>query len=251
MAIDNTQRVVGLFGSHLDDPVVREGVERLARAVHDNGALVLSGADPPLDGYAEQPHTVKDLAVYGLRGVPTGPSALWAGVARHVDAQQPRPYDDRGVVVTPGWDHGRNLIEAAVCDAAVAIAATTPGTASEALFCLYLGRPLALVADGPAGTERTAAELGRLAGGVDGADDARWAVDVGIAQARLWARTSHEAVTTQSLPRDDAGAFDLVSSLLESVPARRPDRAFERLADTAAWDRYVRDALETAGRRPS
>ena len=69
------------------------------------------------------------------------------GVANTEDAGRPAWRGGSSVVVQPGWGHRRNFVGACLCDVAVAIGASSHGTASEALFCLYLGRPLIILSD--------------------------------------------------------------------------------------------------------
>lgn len=257
MAVDPARPVIGVFGSGTKSDDERDAVERISQAINRAGAIVLSGAEPPSNGYPVRPKPVKDLAVYALRGVPDWPSVLWVGVANHDDSDKPVPHGTRGLVVTPGWAHRRNFVEAAMCDAAFAVEATTEGTASEALYCLYFGRPLSLVVGGPAGSRVTPRELRNRIGTRVKPKGDKWAVDVGITQALIWAGSSSERVRTRPLPADDASAEGLVAKLLAGVaklhrPAadRAPGRPFEHLAHNDGWDSYVRGALDDAGRWP-
>jgi hypothetical protein len=151
MSINHDQPVIGVFASAIGDERERDAVVLLAASIHQAGAVLLAGAEPPDGGYPEEPEPtdVKDVAVHALRDLTSEQDVLWIGVGRHDHAHDPKPYGDKGIVVTPGWDHRRNFIEAAICDAAFAVGATSPGTASEVLSCLYLSRPVTVVSRTP------------------------------------------------------------------------------------------------------
>ncbi len=257
LELDKKQPVIGVFGSDTKTAAERKAVELLAveinRArVETNRAraVLLSGAQPRSDEYKQAPEPVKDLAVYSLRHVGAGPSATWLGVARESDVEAPREHPYGGFVVTPGWGHRRNFVEACLCDAAIAFGATSPGTASEALFCLFLGRPLVVVGSQPPGTAITARELKGRIGSRVGPEGRSLAVDIGIAEAFAWAETTPDQVTTRSLPVDATSAADIMVDLLEPSPWRKPRPELDRLADEASWDHYVKKSLKAAHRWP-
>jgi hypothetical protein len=255
MVIDPELTVIGVFGSNTTKPgEVKDAelaaVELLAAEINRAGALLLTGAEPKENQYEERPDTVKDVAVYALRNSGAGPSAIWVGVARKDHAQVSRDHRTRGVVVTPGWDHRRNFVEACLCDAAIAVGGNSPGTASEALFCLYLGRPLTLVAHRSGGTQVSPRELRRRIGTRVRSEGDRLFVDIGIAGAYAWAETTSERVKERPLPTDEAGAARLVEKLLAKAPRHEPRPDFKRLLDTSTWNDYVADARQAAGRLP-
>ncbi|MBD3925656.1 hypothetical protein IEZ26_13565 [Nocardioides cavernae] len=259
MFIDPTVPVVAIFGSNFGDPTTPPEVkdaellaaELLAAAIHRAGALVLSGAGPRPDQYDERPGTVKDVSAYTLQNSGDGESAAWIGVANAGEARAPRDHGTSGVVVTPGWRDRRNFVEACLCDAAIAVGGTSPGTASEALFSRFLRRRLTVVVDGPPGEDLTAGELrARIGNRVDAKGDGL-AVDVGIKAAYRWAGITHKRVRQWSLPTDDATADRVVARLLKRSSLHQPRPDFEMLIDEPTWDRYVRQALISADRWPA
>ena len=259
MFIDPTIPVVAIFGSNYSQGTTpretREAellaAELLAVAIRKAGALVLSGAAPGPDEYDTKPGTIKDVCAYTLQNSGDGESAVWIGVANARKAQAVRDHRTSGVVVAPGWRHRRNFVEACLCDAAIAVGGTTAGTASEALFCRFLRRPLTVVVHGSPAEDLTASELrARIVDRVDAEGD-RLAVDIGINAAYRWAEISHKRVKQRSLPTDGATADRAVAKLLRKASLHQPRPDFEALVDEPAWDRYVREALTAAGRWPS
>lgn len=238
--------IIGVFGSTVAE-TYRDGVELLARAVHDAGAVVLSGAKPPRGGYGAQPDAVKDLVVHALAAVADSDLPLWIGVARHEEPREVVRHGRRGVIFTPGGGHLRNFIEAAMCDGAVVIEAATPGTASEALFALYFGRPVLWVTYQAADRHLTPAGL---AGVVDGGIQPRGnasTLDRGVAEAYRWANDATVRVEMHALPSNQAEADDLVSALVAAVPQRPPGPVFDCLSDEIDWEAFLRDAKTLAG----
>jgi predicted Rossmann-fold nucleotide-binding protein len=256
MFIDPTIPVVAIFGSNSTTPprvkaAELDAAELLASAIRRAGALLLSGAGPGPDEYDKKPDTIKDVSAYTLQNSGDGESAAWIGVANAREARAPRDHRSSGVVVTPGWLHRRNFVEACLCDAAIAIGGTSPGTASEALFCRFLRRRLTVVVNGPPGEDLTAGELqARIGHRVDAEGD-RLAVDVGIKAAYRWAGITHKRVRIRSLPTDGATADRVVARLLRNFSLHQPRPDFETLVDEPAWDRYVREALQFADRWPA
>ena len=256
MFIDPTIPVVAIFGSNSTTPprvkaAELDAAELLASAIRRAGALLLSGAGPGPDEYDKKPDTIKDVSAYTLQNSGDGESAAWIGVANAREARAPRDHRSSGVVVTPGWLHRRNFVEACLCDAAIAIGGTSPGTASEALFCRFLRRRLTVVVNGPPGEDLTAGELrARIGHRVDAEGD-RLAVDVGIKAAYRWAGITHKRVRIRSLPTDGATADRVVARLLRKFSLHQPRPDFETLVDEPAWDRYVREALQFADRWPA
>jgi len=253
MVIDTTLPVIGLFGSNMTKPLeLKEAelaaAELLAVEINRAGAVLLTGAEPKPHEYEERPETVKDVSVYALRNSGAGRSAIWVGVARNDHALASRDHGAEGVVVTPGWGHRRNFVEACLCDAAIAVGGSSPGTAAEALFCLYLGRPLSLVAQRSGGTQVTPLELKSRIGTRVRAEGDRLSVDIGVAGAYAWAETTSERVMERPLPADEAGAAGVVEKLLAKAPKHQPRPDFADFLDTSTWDDYVADSLRGAGR---
>ena len=252
---DPTLKIVGIFGSNsTTPPEVKEAelvaAELLAVAVHQAGAVLLSGAEPAPDEYFARPDTVKDMVVYALRNAVAGDGATWVGVANGAHARMPREHRSAGIIVTPGWKHRRNFVEACLCDAAIAIGGRSPGTASEALFCCFLHRPVALVAGKSAASAAvTVRELKSRIGGRVG-PMGEGAVDIGIAEAYAWAETANSGIEEAALPTDPASAERIVKLLLDTATEREPRPNFEVQVDELTWDRYVKAAVQSVGRWP-
>ncbi|MDR7254292.1 hypothetical protein J2X46_003285 [Nocardioides sp. BE266] len=252
MPIDPTLPVVAIFGSNFGDPAPPQEVmaaellaaELLAAAIHRAGALVLCGA-APVDPYDDKPDTVKDRAAYTLRDSGDGERAAWIGVASSGKARAPLDHGTSGVVVTPGGRHRRNFVEACLCDAAVAIGGTSPGTASEALFSRYLRRRVALVAHQP-DPARTLGDLRDRMGDRVLPKGDRQVLDRGIARALRWAEASTKHIKERALPTDDASADQIVAKLLRNLEIRQPRPDYPTLVDESTWDDYLRLALVTA-----
>jgi predicted Rossmann-fold nucleotide-binding protein len=157
MAIDGGRAVIAIFGAN--DPAAGElpAARVLGEAAARLGAVLLTGGDGSDRG------TVKDAALVAADAVGTSDApATWVGVRNREQAAPPVWRRPQAVVVTPGWGHRRNFVEACLCDAAVVIGANSPGAASEALFCLYLGRPVVVVRR-PAGDATDGRSLRELA----------------------------------------------------------------------------------------
>jgi len=242
MRIENDVPVVAVFGSNAPSPDELAAACLLGAEIGRSGAVLLTGGD------GSDPSTVKDAAILAAdeAATPDNPAA-WVGVRNAPAAAAPEPRGPRSVVVTPGWRHRRNLVEACLCDAAITIDGG-PGTASEALFSLYLGRPVVLVgaASGAAldaGALRDAA-LQRIGH----PRQPSLGVDLGISGAYAWADNPDAHPEVRPLPWHADSAADLLIRLRNRIdnPAPRPD--FDSLVDEATWDSYVRTALRDAGR---
>jgi hypothetical protein len=140
------------------------------------------------------------------------------------------------------------FVEAALCDAAVAIGCTSPGTASEALFSLYLDRRLIVLTDAPLGhrpePSRTEGYIGKRVE----SSGTPIAVDRGIAAAYLWGVTTKADVKTRPLPTDGTTAARLVAESLKPDPKHAPRADVDNLVDDTSWDRYLDEALRATGR---
>lgn len=245
----NGRPVIAVFGGSTrrkgEHPELK-AARLLGQQINLAGGVVLTGATPPIDGY-KGTRRVKDAAVEGAEqaAAPSVP-VRWIGVANEADAAGPRWNRARtGVVVTPGGRHRRNLVEALICDAAIAIECTSAGTASETLFSLFVGRPVVAVAQDPDGTNVSPSRLAELASQKVEGGDTRRAIDRGIEAAYEWAKVADEKPRLCTLPADDKDARAVVELVLQ----HKPDPAV--LVDEAAWtvsdwDTFVRDGLESA-----
>jgi hypothetical protein len=175
-------------------------------------------------------------------------------VANQAEATGPRKHPYGGFVVTPGWDDRRNFVEACLCDAAIAIEAITEGTASETLFCVYLGRPAVVVGTRSSGAVVTPEELRGYVGQRVRSMGDRSAIDIGITGALDWAASAPDRVATQPLPADSTAAKAVVAELLGPPPLGRLQRKsgprLRELVDDDSWDHYVKEAMKAAGRWP-
>ena len=237
--------VVAIFGTNDATADELAAAELLGAAVHKAQAVLLTGGDLK----PSRPRHVKDAAIFAANGAASpGRPARWIGVANKETAAPAQWHGADAVVLTPGWGHRRNFVEACLCDAAVAVGGASPGTSSEALFSLYLGRPLLVVGGGGAGP-RTVRQLRVLSEQRIG-HRARTslAVDRGIAGAYAWADEVDSTLDVRALPTSAASASDLVAEVLGSATHRAPRPEFDRLVDEAAWDSFVAMALHEAGR---
>jgi predicted Rossmann-fold nucleotide-binding protein len=242
MRIDQELPMVAVFGSNHPNPGELPAARLLGAAVNLSDAVLLTGGD------LIERETVKDAAIWAAQGSGTPASpARWVGVGNRSRAQPAQKKGPRSLVVTPGWSDRRNFVEACLCDAAIAIGGSSEGTASEALFCLYLGRPVVMVGDLP-DAQASPAALRQLAVNRVKPEQPGLAVDAGIAGAYAWADNADATAEIRSLPRDPESAATLVVDLMARItqPSPRPD--FESLVNERDWDAYVRTALVDAGR---
>lgn len=258
--IESIRAVIAVFGANKSAVDGSRAAELLGAAVNRSGAVLLTGSEPPAGGFTPSPMMpVKDAAIYGADNDDSSarPPA-WIGVANH---RQAAPASIRGpasVVLTPGWGDRRNLVEACLCDAAIAVVEPdvengqddriSDGTASEALFTLYLGRPLVVVGSRLSGMDLSLKALRTLAGKRVVPAGSDLAVDRGIAGAYEWAETSDIVLATAPLPLDEAAATRIVVDLLGQVTARSPRSTPLDLDDKDGWDGYVKAALRASGR---
>jgi hypothetical protein len=220
----------------------------LGAAINRAGAILLTGAAPPPEGYQPPPDTIKDAAVHGADREAAITSAAWLGVARASDQDVPQQRGLRSFVVTPGWKDRRNLVEALICDAAIAVGCASPGTASEALFSLFVGRRLVVLADDPTGIDASPRALSSRARIKVKPHGDRLAVDTGIAAAYEWAEKTNERTEVRALVTDQTGADALVAQLLTPDPRHDPRPDLDELVDTETWNDFVRETLRAAGR---
>jgi predicted Rossmann-fold nucleotide-binding protein len=244
MSIDPALWRIAVFGSNTVEDDELAAARSLGIAVNRAKAVLLTGGDL-IDA-----ETVKDAAVWAAHGAGKSDApATWIGVANKDKVQAPQPRGPLSMVVTPGWNHRRNFVEACLCDAAIAIGGSSDGTASEALFCLYLNRPVVIVGDLPEAEVAPIALRERARKKrIPWPKHPNLSVDHGIAEAYAWADHPDNSAKTGPLPVDDVSAETLVTELIGRItqPAQRPD--FDSLVDETAWDGYVRTAVDDAGR---
>jgi predicted Rossmann-fold nucleotide-binding protein len=243
MRIEKDVPVIAVFGGNAASPDELAAACLLGAEIGRSGAVLLTGGD------GSDPGTVKDAAIRAAdeAATPDDPAA-WVGVRNAPAAAAPEPRGPRSVVVTPGGGHRRNFVEACLCDAAIAIGGG-PGTASEALFSLYLGRPVVIVG----AASGAAMDADRLRDAalrrIDSPRRPSLGVEVGISGAYGWADHPDAHAEARALPLHAHSAADLVLGLRGRInsPSPRPD--LDSLIDEAAWDGYVRTALRDAGRQ--
>ena len=238
MHIDPALPLVAVFGAN--DPSDDElfAARLIGAAVNARGAVLLTGGD------GSDPDTVKDAAIDAANRAGSEDSPpTWMGVANTDEAGPPVWHGEASVVVHPGWGHHRNFVEACLCDVAVALGASSCGTASEALFCLYLGRPLIILGD--ASKDDVAAPRLRESaqGRIRALDEPVLAVDRGIADAYGWAAASDASARVRPLPQSPASAEDLVATLLMHLRQRSPRLDIDTTVDEPLWDAYIGNCL--------
>lgn len=238
MHIDPALPVVAVFGAN--DPSDDElfAARLLGAAINARGAVLLTGGD------GSDPGTVKDAAIDAAnRAGREGTPPIWMGVANTGVAGHPVWRGESAVVVRPGWGHRRNFVGACLCDVAVALGASSAGTASEALFCLYLGRPLIILGD--ASRHDVAAPRLRESAQqrISALDEPVLAVDRGIADAYRSAAAHDASARVWPLPLSPASAEDLVANLLRHVKQPSPRLDIDTTVDEPRWDAYVEKCL--------
>ena len=238
MHVDPALPLFGVFGAN--DPSEAElfAARLIGAAVNARGAVLLTGGD------GSDPDTVKDAAIDAANRAGSGCSPpTWMGVANTEVAGRPAWHGASSVVVQPGWGHRRNFVEACLCDVALALGASSCGTASEALFCLYLGRPLVILSD----ASKDDVEPSRLREcaqkRISALDEPVLAVDRGIADAYRWAAAPDASARVWPLPQSPASAEDLVATLLGHVKQPSPRLDIDTTVDEPRWDAYVEKCL--------
>jgi hypothetical protein len=153
------------------------------------------------------------------------------------------------VILTPGGSHQRNFVEACLCDAAIAIG-VSKGTSSEALFSLYLRRPVALVGwkdagDLPATTERLLRAARRR---IEWPSEPANAVESGIADAYRWAAGSPAGtVRHDPLPQNESQALEVVDALLAAADPTPHRPTLDHLVDDESWQSAVARSVAARG----
>ena len=238
MHIDPALPVFAVFGANdaSDDELF--AAQLIGAAVNVRGAVLLTGGD------GSDPSTVKDAAIDAANRAGSEDSPpTWMGVANTEDAGPPVWHGESSVVVRPGCGHRRNFVEACLCDVAVALGASSPGTASEALFCLLLGRPLIILGDASK-DDVAAPRLHESAQKrINALDEPVLAVDRGIADAYRWAAAPDASAQVWPLPQSPTAAEDLVATLLSNVKQPSPRVDIDATVDEPLWDAYVGKCL--------
>lgn len=253
MHIDLDAPIIAVFGSNSTEPAALKLSElRAARllgaAINRAGAVLLTGATPPAEGYPPLPSTVKDAAVHGADRAAATAYAAWLGVSRTSRPGAPQQRGARSFVVTPGGKDRRNLVEALICDAAIAIGCTTGGTASEALLSLFVGRKVIVLSDDPAGADASPRALSALARTKVKPQRDMPALDGAITAAYGWAETATVRAEVRGLVTDEAAADSLVAHLLNPDPRHQPRPDIGALTDQRTWNTFVHRSLQAAGR---
>ena len=238
MHIDPALPLVGVFGANDPSEDERFAARLIGAAVRARGAVLLTGGD------GSDPDTVKGAAIDASNRAGTRDSPpIWMGVANTEVAGPPAWTGESSVVVKPGWGHRRNFVGACLCDVAVALGASSAGTASEALFCLYLDRPLVILGDASR-DDVTAPRLRESAQQrISALDEPVLAVDRGITDAYRWAAHPDASARVWPFPQSPASAEDLVANLLRHVRQPSPRLDIDTTVDEPRWDAYVEKCL--------
>lgn len=132
--------IVAVFGSSVRATL--NPAEALGRAVGDTDCILLTGG-----GRQPNEGSVKEKAMVGARAS-EGPArrAARVGVLGVESTRVRIEVTDSQVILEPNLGHGRNYVNAAMCDVAVGFPGGH-GTDSEVAFALALGRPVVLVGD--------------------------------------------------------------------------------------------------------
>jgi len=245
MHIDPALPLVGVFGANDPSEDERFAARLIGAAVRARGAVLLTGGD------GSDPDTVKGAAIDASNRAGTRDSPpIWMGVANTEVAGPPAWNGESSVVVKPGWGHRRNFVGACLCDVAVALGASSRGTASEALFCLFLRRPLIILGDvseddvdPPRLRESAQKRIGAV-------EEPVLAVDRGIADAYRWAAAPDARAPVLPLPQTPAAAEDLAATLLMHLERPSPRLDIDITVDEPRWDAYVETCLALARRPP-
>lgn len=140
METPRARNIVAVFGSTESGafPLARRiGVEISTRG----GYILLTGGTGSAQLPKKEQATVKEQAILGAK------RSAWIGVTRG----SPKPSHEilqggNAIVVRTDLSHRRNCLEACICDAAIALQGNE-GTISEAVFSLWLGKPVVFIGD--------------------------------------------------------------------------------------------------------
>lgn len=132
--------VVAVFGSTLAGTI--PPATRVGRAVAEQRCVLLTGG-----GRKPAEQSVKEQAMEGCRDAgKAGARASRVGVLGTEAHTVGFEVNGPEAILGPNLGDGRNYLNAAMCDVAVALPGG-PGTHSEAAFALALGRPVVLLGD--------------------------------------------------------------------------------------------------------
>jgi len=241
--VSTSNPIIAVFGSNKPSVHEPEAARLLGKAIGRQGAILLAGGT-----WRNPASQVKDISIVAAAesNVTTDPP-VWIGVANE-PAPAPLKESHRGVVLTPGGKHERNFVEACLCHAAVAIGASD-GTSSEAIFSLFLQRPVALVnfpnkigREATMRTLRTAA-LRRIAPSEHGDPVRR-----GIRQAYEWADKPDVDFIRSLLPRTDEDADAIIEELIRNIESVEDRPPLHTLRNARTWEAFVEESIIAAGR---
>jgi predicted Rossmann-fold nucleotide-binding protein len=136
---ERAKTIVAAFGSTESGPILL--AKTMGSRVSQGGHILLTGGSGADQLSAKEQSTVKEQAILGAQSSP------WIGVTR--GSTTPSHSIQRGekaFVVKTDLDHKRNCLEACLCDGAL-VSEGKEGTISEAVFCLWLGKPVVFVGD--------------------------------------------------------------------------------------------------------
>lgn len=133
MKPDRTKLIIAVFGGTGSGPIAL--AKNVGSNISKHGYILLTG------GIGKGTASVKEQAILGAQ---LGP---WIGVDRDLkELGYTVIRGGKAFIVQTDLDHKRNCLEACLCDAAVALEGED-GTASEAVSCLCLGKPVVFIGD--------------------------------------------------------------------------------------------------------
>jgi uncharacterized protein (TIGR00725 family) len=130
--------IVAVFGSH-DPSWTRDVAGKIGAALAKEGAVVLTGASAG----AAKDSDVKSAAMRAALGIQGGKAIAVPRDDGNGNWEFER-FGEARCEIRSHIGHKRNYLGACLCDAAIAIEGGR-GTASEAAFCLALGKPIMFV----------------------------------------------------------------------------------------------------------
>lgn len=140
--------IIAVFGGSTDVDKTYKTYLKLAyeigSVIAKRNRILLTGGEGPREESEPRPEseTVKEKAIDGALSINT--SAPWLGVTRK-GGPGFIPSGSGGIIRT-NLDHGRNYLEACLCDGAIGLAGGD-GTLSEVTFTMALGKPVVLVGE--------------------------------------------------------------------------------------------------------
>jgi predicted Rossmann-fold nucleotide-binding protein len=140
---DRTIPIIAIFGANApNDDAVKAAAKFLGQTIGQRRCILLTGGENKNSG------NIKDLAIVGANNANSqGYLAPWISVPQN---RSRRPdQEDRTLLMDLGLQkHQRNILEAHLCDGAIALPGKD-GTISEVGLCLALKRPVVFVGWGP------------------------------------------------------------------------------------------------------